>query len=78
MRLGIVILRGFLAGEFMVFRVVQCVKCGLIQVTGAVKIFKCKKCGRSNQVSRSKVFFRHVNPLRARDACAMIKQEKEL
>lgn len=41
----------------MIFKAVQCVRCGRFQATRGLYKFSCKLCGKTNVLKRCKVVF---------------------
>jgi len=60
---------------FILYKILKCRHCGKIQVTCAVKVFKCKKCDKSNPVKKCILYYVYDNPLIARDICDKIEYE---
>lgn len=44
------------------YKIVNCSKCGQLQVTSAKKSFLCKYCGKTCEISRAMVHFQTVDP----------------
>ncbi|MCA9459743.1 MAG: hypothetical protein KC550_04310, partial [Nanoarchaeota archaeon] len=57
------------------YRVIKCPNCKYLQLSSALKTFKCVKCQKSKDVNRVKVYFESRTPQEAVQVLQELKKQ---
>lgn len=57
------------------YRVIKCPNCKYLQLSSALKTFKCVRCQKSKDISKVKIYFESRTPQEATQVLQKLKKE---